>query len=999
MARSRTKLPNGRRAEIVRCRRLQFEPLEPRLALDSQGVLAGIDSYLTLSFAADGVSIAGQSNALSAKFDSIASSAVWKEQILRAFQTWAVETNADIGLVPDTDVPFGSPSAQQFDSRFGDVRIGAIATSPEVGGVSVPITNPASGSWLADVIFNSNFSYQSVDDIFAVALHEAGNVFGLPDSTDPNSPLYTGGPPAVHAPTADDVLALQQLLGVRSPDSNESHRVGVVQYADNDSLAQATKLSLVEPVHAEPGAAPSVVYGDIGSLTDADYFSFTTPAEYIGSLSVDLRSAGISLLKPDLTIYDSSGQIVDHESSSAIGGDHLTIRIPAAGPHAQYYIRVAGANVDVFGIGGYSLVAKLDSINVVDQATIDSIAGGTYRHLSQQSLSELIAPEGNEFINDDAHANDAAALGTELETTPGFASQTRYSAVASISDSTDIDYYIVKSPLPGSSAASVLTISLRSLQPGGLIPDIMVLDEDLHTVPTETLVNGGGELIVQLSGIAADADYRIGVLAANGAGPFQTGNYELTAVFNNSAVTLETLAQGSVGGANQGNIHTLYVGRAQLFQLLLDAQGVPTSAPTAVVATIKNADAQVVAVLASPPGKRSSIGAVLLEPGTYLVEVVVLTLDQNAIPTIDYTILGKSISDPFVTDPNDPNSHPFACTDPNLSGYFCYPGNIITANPFLWDDFIYSLPEPPPPVSLPQLIELLMGSWWSWYWQQDGTNGPPLSRSESYSTGPNVALNVGAPDGVLANDIEPEGDPMVAVMTQPPRTGTFQFNSDGSFQYIPPVDFSGVVSFVYQASDFRQLSNEVRVTIVIGIAGDYDHNGSVTPSDYNVWRRDYGSASQFDADGNGDGVVDTIDYLVWRHIQSLDVGALLATSGEFAASTAAAGSALPAPVPGSVTNSSPGITAVALSSNHVVGAGKGNILTGVNSLQMASDTRNVNLLTLFASAAMPTECVDSIDPLVAVEAAIEQFGIERMKSSKDQLLSPLGASSVPLATL
>ncbi len=201
-----------------------MERLEERLALDSQGAaLVGFDPHFTLSFADDGVAVAGQASALTATFDAVAAEDLWREQILRAFQTWAVQTNADIGVVSDGGQPFGSPGATQGDDRFGDIRVGAIAISPEVGAVSVPVDNFVSGTWLADVLFNTQFvGYQSADDILAVAMHEAGNVFGLDDSADPNSPLFTGGPPTVKTPTAADVAALQALYGTRLPDANEA---------------------------------------------------------------------------------------------------------------------------------------------------------------------------------------------------------------------------------------------------------------------------------------------------------------------------------------------------------------------------------------------------------------------------------------------------------------------------------------------------------------------------------------------------------------------------------------------------------------------------------------------------------------------------------------------------------------------------------------------------------------------------------------------------------
>ena len=196
-------------------RQRRLEQLEPRLALDGTGAMIGTDAYLTLSFAPDGTDVVGHANVLHSTFNGVANENVWQDAILQAFQSWAVHTNSDIGLVGDSGDPLGTPGATQDDDRFGDIRVSAIPMAPEVGALSVSIDTTISGTWYADVIFNSAFPYQSVDDVFAIALHEAGNVFGLEDNNDPNSPLMAGPIPTATTPTANDIANLQALHGAR----------------------------------------------------------------------------------------------------------------------------------------------------------------------------------------------------------------------------------------------------------------------------------------------------------------------------------------------------------------------------------------------------------------------------------------------------------------------------------------------------------------------------------------------------------------------------------------------------------------------------------------------------------------------------------------------------------------------------------------------------------------------------------------------------------------
>jgi hypothetical protein len=60
-------------------------------------------------------------------------------------------------------------------------------------------------------------------------------------------------------------------------------------------------------------------------------------------------------------------------------------------------------------------------------------------------------------------------------------------------------------------------------------------------------------------------------------------------------------------------------------------------------------------------------------------------------------------------------------------------------------------------------------------------------------------------------------------------------------------------------------SGEVYRLATAHIAGDYDYDGDVDNSDYNIWRATLGLASSVaPADGSGNGVVDSADYIIWR---------------------------------------------------------------------------------------------------------------------------------------
>jgi len=77
---------------------------------------------------------------------------------------------------------------------------------------------------------------------------------------------------------------------------------------------------------------------------------------------------------------------------------------------------------------------------------------------------------------------------------------------------------------------------------------------------------------------------------------------------------------------------------------------------------------------------------------------------------------------------------------------------------------------------------------------------PPVVLDDTYATPINTTLTVDAP-GVLANDSDPDGDSLMAIVEQEPLNGTLTLNQDGSFIYIPNTDFQGQDTFTYYATD------------------------------------------------------------------------------------------------------------------------------------------------------------------------------------------------------
>src|SRR5262245_66071721 len=83
-----------------------------------------------------------------------------------------------------------------------------------------------------------------------------------------------------------------------------------------------------------------------------------------------------------------------------------------------------------------------------------------------------------------------------------------------------------------------------------------------------------------------------------------------------------------------------------------------------------------------------------------------------------------------------------------------------------------------------------------------------------YSGIPGQQMQVLAP-GVLANDRDPDGDPLTAALVAAPVSGALALSPDGSFTYIPEPGFSGIVTFAYIAQDGSLASAPATVTLTI----------------------------------------------------------------------------------------------------------------------------------------------------------------------------------------
>ncbi|MGD9740982.1 MAG: cadherin-like domain-containing protein, partial [Bauldia sp.] len=90
-------------------------------------------------------------------------------------------------------------------------------------------------------------------------------------------------------------------------------------------------------------------------------------------------------------------------------------------------------------------------------------------------------------------------------------------------------------------------------------------------------------------------------------------------------------------------------------------------------------------------------------------------------------------------------------------------------------------------------------------------NTAPLAGDDSAAVTTGSAATIPA----LANDNDPDGDPIEIIGVDAPAHGTITVQPDGSIRYVPQTDFAGIDSFTYTIGDGQGATAEASVTIMV----------------------------------------------------------------------------------------------------------------------------------------------------------------------------------------
>jgi hypothetical protein len=370
-----------------------IESLEERVVLYA---LSGDEwpspKLITISFVPDGTNIGGTPSNMFAAFNGNTDLVGrWQDQILKAAQTWAQNTNINFVLVSDSGILEGGGDYQQGAPTYGDIRISGVP----LGTVSAPLAaafmpNPDNNSSLAgDFYFNTSdvFGVGTNYDLFTVAAHEIGHTLGLDHTAyGPNAEMWSTYNGTKLTYSSDDIAGIRAIYSSGAARSVDQFDAG----AGNNTFATAADITN-DAVRLKKWIIEDGL--DITTNSDVDYYKVVIP---IGAVS-----KGLSLMAPKLTVY-AANQTTILGSADGTGQYGATLSVPINGvvQDQVLYIKVEGATATPFGIGAYGLTVDL---------------GGT--KTPAVTLPNTLLKNGNPIVAGGGQADSVEDFGTS-ETDP-----------------------------------------------------------------------------------------------------------------------------------------------------------------------------------------------------------------------------------------------------------------------------------------------------------------------------------------------------------------------------------------------------------------------------------------------------------------------------------------------------------------------------------------------------------------------------------------------------
>jgi VCBS repeat-containing protein len=95
----------------------------------------------------------------------------------------------------------------------------------------------------------------------------------------------------------------------------------------------------------------------------------------------------------------------------------------------------------------------------------------------------------------------------------------------------------------------------------------------------------------------------------------------------------------------------------------------------------------------------------------------------------------------------------------------------------------------------------------------DAGENVPVANPDTYTLDEDSVLTVAGVDGILANDVDDDGDSLLPSIVANVTHGMLTLQLNGAFTYTPDENFNGTDSFTYRVSDGQTISATTTVTL------------------------------------------------------------------------------------------------------------------------------------------------------------------------------------------
>jgi len=450
--------------------RPRLEQLEDRVTpYVTTGTAWPTPALITVSFIPDGTVVTGGQNGpttsnLYATLNPLGQTS-WQNAFIKAAQTWAQVANINFTFVSDNGTPEGGGNYQQGDPNMGDIRIsGYNFNNPSVLAETYLPPPANSFSVAGDISFNTGVAWKLGNpggyDVYTVAVHELGHALGLDESLNSYADMYANYEGKVLGLYSDDVNGVQAIYGPRPADYvNSSFPYAI------DTTGQINPTTLTAVINNL----------SLNNGSSADYWKFTTPSNTNSTVTIQVQTAGISLMTPLLTVYaENETTVLGTATGGTKWGTTVAVKLNNVTPNTVYYVKVAGTNAAGFANDGeYALslnlgTGSMPAITPPNTMLLNGnplVSGGT---LLQEAPRQLVLSQPNGTPTADHTVAQLVSATTNVYSTASLAGSAPVSQINNV----------VTAAADGAAATSPIAIVTANFLNGG---------SDTATNPTEAL--------------------------------------------------------------------------------------------------------------------------------------------------------------------------------------------------------------------------------------------------------------------------------------------------------------------------------------------------------------------------------------------------------------------------------------------------------------------------------------------------------------------------------